>query len=185
MKKPYTRYGVWQKVVCTFLALCFLVGVTYVPVYADEDEVIDYGQTGDIIDGSVLTEDSEASAEEVFEYVIVSENEEIMPLGTYLAKGTALISNAGSGKVTLLGRTMAISTCDQVVVAIYLEKYKNGGWASYKHWSYSASNVSVLTKKLTVSVDKGYYYRIKGYHGITKGSTRESCQTLTDGIKIN
>lgn len=185
MRKPYTRCLVWKKVVCAFLALCFLIGVSYIPVHADEYDGDDYGQTGEIIDGSILTEDAEATDEDVFEYVIDSGDNGIMLLGTYLAKGTLVISNAGSGKASLFGRTMAVSTCDKVEVAIYLEKYKNGGWASYKHWSYSASNVSVLTKTLTVSVDKGYYYRIKGYHGITKGSTKESCMTVTDGIKIN
>lgn len=185
MKKPYRRYLVWRKAVCVLFALCFLIGSAHIPVYAEEFDVHDYGQTGNEIDGSILTEDAEASTEEVFEYIIDSGDDGIMLLGTYLGKGTLIISNAGNGKVALYGQTMAMAICDKVELAIYLEQYKNGGWASYKHWSYSASNVSVLTKTLNVSVASGYYYRIKGYHGITKGSTKESCMTVTDGIKIS
>lgn len=174
---------VWKKIACAILAIICVVGIYNIPIYAEDVE--DLGQPGDIIDGSILTEDMEATAEEVFEYEIVPEDDGPMLLGIYLASGRMAISNLGNGKAYLLGRTTATSTCDKVEVAIYLQQYKNGCWNSYKNWNYSTSNVAILTKTLTVSVPKGYYYRIKGYHAITKGSTHESCMTYTNGIKIS
>lgn len=105
--------------------------------------------------------------------------------GNILNLGNAKISKLSSNSISVYGMTQCHRKCDNVYLSLYLERKVNGSYATYKSWDYSTTNASNLSKSLVVSVPKGYYYRIRGYHAATdSGSSKESVTTLTNGVYV-
>ena len=168
----------WRKILLGVVIGTLLMAQMVVPVLADE--------AGIFVDGSWLTENSEATTNELFDFKIeaLEENAPI-PYTSYLYGGNAIITDAGGGKVNLYGSTQAATTCDTVKVDIYLQYYSNGAWVHVNNFNYTVKNTSYIARSRTVSVTKGRYYRIKCYHKITKNGVSASCTSVTNGIKIN
>ena len=167
----------WRKFFLGMMMISLLVMQMAVPVLADE--------AVGCVDGSWLTDKSEAMTEDLFDFTIEPLNENVLvPYTTYLYGGSARISNAGDGKVAMYANTKASTTCDTVKVDIYLQYYDNGAWNYVNNFNYTVKNESYIARSRTVSVTKGRYYRIKCYHAITKNGVKESCTSATDGIKI-
>lgn len=137
-----------------------------------------------LIDGSRLIDATEASSSELLDFKVEAVEERPVELSIYLTGGNARITNAGGGKVSLYADTKACKQCDLVEVDIYLQRYKNGSWVHVNNWNYSKKNVGYMTASRTPSVTKGYYYRIRCYHAVTKNGVKESCSTVTNGIPI-
>ena len=158
--------------------MCIIVTLqTAMSVFADE--------TGLFVDGSWLTENDESTSEELLDFCVEVENPNSpLPFTTYLYGGTSQISNAGDGKVNMYADTKAGVTCDTVKVDMYLQYYSNGAWVYVNNFNYTVKDRSYIARSRTVSVTKGRYYRIKCYHAITKNGVKESCTSVTDGIKI-
>ena len=100
--------------------------------------------------------------------------------GTYLKDGTSGIIKAGSGLVTVSGTTTAFSKCDKVKVSLHLDESSDGGnnfgnIASY--YFQEKDTTSCHGSKASISVTKGYKYRVRGGHTAVKGSTVESTTT--------
>ena len=165
----------WLGICCTIAMLV----VTAMPVLADAEDAW-------LVDGSRLTNDTESICEGLFEYTVEPEKESLMiPFAArYLMGGTAQITNAGGGKVTVTANTKARVVCDKVELDIYLQYYKDGSWVHVNNWNYSVKNKGYLSAERTVSVTKGRYYRIRCYHAITKNGIKESSSTATNGIPI-
>lgn len=53
---------------------------------------------------------------------------------------------------------------------------KNGGNVDY--------NTDCLYFSTQIKVEKGYYYRLRGYHSCTKNGVTENGGSVTDGIYI-
>ena len=101
--------------------------------------------------------------------------------GNNLNYGTTTIKKLASNKVGISGITQCHHSCSKVYLSISLERKVNGTYSTYKNWDFTASNVSNLTRDITVIVPKGYYYRVRGYHAAKDGS-KESVKTLTSGV---
>lgn len=168
----------WRKLLLGMMAGALLLLQMTMPVFADD--------MGTFVDGSWLTEESESITEDLFDFTIETENENTpVPYASYLYGGTASISNAGDGKVTMYADTKAATACDTVKVDIYLQYYHNGSWNYVNNFNYTVKNASYIARSRTVSVTKGRYYRIKCYHAITKNGVKENCTSVTNGIKID
>ena len=167
----------WRKLLLGAMLSVLMVLQMTVPVLADD--------SGLFVDGSWLTEESESVTEDLFDFKreVLDENTPV-PYTSYLFGGSASIRNAGDGKVTAYANTKASTTCDTVKVDIYLQYYSNGAWVHVNNWNYTVKNTSYISRSRTVSVTKGRYYRIKCYHAITKNGVKESCTSVTNGIKI-
>ena len=140
---------------------------------------------GQIIDGTLLTSESEATDEQPLVPENPFEEEEgISTYRTYLSSGTAHISNQGNGTIYMMGETFCNKICDSVQVNIYLDKLENGNWWTIKTQHYTAYDDHYASNGLLVSVEKGYYYRVRGVHVAKKGSVTESTSTCTSGIYI-
>lgn len=122
------------------------------------------------IDGSYLTD------EEASEGIIDS-----LTWGIYLKSGSSLISDAGSGKITVTGSTVAQKTVSKVAVYVRVQRLLDSKWASYTSWSASATNDYYVRTTKTISVDKGYYYRVYCTHVAESDSSSSS----TNGIYID
>ena len=138
---------------------------------------------GMIIDGSLLT--SEESATDT--KPLLPENsidEGVIPDGNYLSSGTVSIANEGGGTVYISGQTCCYKTCDNVKVCLYLQKLSNGSWHTIQSQPYTTYNTYFAQNGIYFAVQKGYYYRVRGGHSATKGSSTESTTTCSNGIYI-
>lgn len=167
----------WRKLLLGMMIVALMLVQMTVPVFANDEGVC--------VDGSWLTEASEATTDDLFDFTIETlEDNTPVPFTTYLYGGTATISDAGGGKVNMYANTKAAVVCDTVKVDIYLQYYSNGAWVYVNNFNYTKKNESYIGVSRTVSVTKGRYYRIRCYHEITKNGVRERCTSATDGIKI-
>ena len=129
---------------------------------------------GNIIDGSKLTDETES----IGKYQSVARS-------TYLHQGFVRITNNGNGYVGIGGGTECNVTCSTVKLNVYLERSSgSGSFYSYKKWENVDYNASSLYLNKEVKVEKGYYYRLRGYHSCTKNGVTENGGSVTDGIYI-
>ena len=151
----------------TFMMLCLVI--SGMPVSAADSRI------GEIVDGSVLTNETEA------EY-----GEYSRARGTYLASGIGRIANLGGRQVRISGSTNCYRTSDEVRVSLTLQRLEGGSWVSTgltaTGTSYNSFEVSAGD---TFSVSGGYYYRVYGSHTAKKGSTTETCTSYSNGIWVS
>ena len=133
-------------------------------------DALDY--LGNTIDGSVLTNDTESIG-----------NYQSVARSTYLHQGFVRITNNGNGYVGIFGGTECNVTCNTVKLNIYLERSSgDGNFYSYKKWENVDYNTDSLYMSKEVKVEKGYYYRLRGYHSCTKNGVTENGGSRTNGI---
>ena len=162
------KYISLKKMFFCFMMI-FMMALNTVNVQAG---ALDY--LGNTIDGSVLTNDSEA----VGTYKSIARS-------TYLLEGFVRITNNGNGYVGVGGGTECTVTCNTVKLNIYLERSNgDGNFYSYKKWTNVDYNTNSLYMGKEVKVEKGYYYRLRGYHSCTKNGVTENGGSVTDGIYI-
>lgn len=165
MKKSF---GKWGCILVIFFAV-FMTALNEETVYADEPQYL-----GTEINGSVLTDQSEAE-----------DLQQSRLRNSYLAQGFVKITNNGNGVVGVGGSTSCFVTCDVVKLNLYLERSKgDSNFSSYKSFTYTVNNDSSLTRSLNYAVEKGYYYRLRGYHYASKNGKAENLISRTNGIYI-
>lgn len=129
---------------------------------------------GKVVDGSQLLNTKEST--------VTLEN---LARGNILNNGTASLSNNGNGEVVVYGAVLGSVVCDKLLLKMILQRYSDGAWRYVQEFSDTKYNHSLLTKSYTVSVAKGYYYRVKAACLAYKGSTVESKSPMTNGIWID
>lgn len=150
-------------------AVVFVLSLSGKKVYAEEPQYL-----GNVVDGSVLTDGNEA---EDFEQTRLR--------NSYLAQGFIKITNNGNGVVGIGGSTSCYVTCDVVKLNLYLERSKgDSNFSSYKSFTYTVENDNSLTRGMNYAVEKGYYYRLRGYHYASKDGKAENLISRTNGIYI-
>ena len=111
----------------------------------------------------------------------------VVQRGAYLMDGTSSIAKPDSKHINISGFTNATRTCDKVRLNLYVERSTSyaTGYSTYKSYIYSAENVYQLAKEISnISVEKGYYYRVKGVHSVQEGSTIETTDSVTNPISF-
>lgn len=106
------------------------------------------------VDSSDLLEDEEESVGEM----------SIQTKGQYLQSGNCKIVKSGTGKITVGGTTIAQQKVSNIKVAIIVERLVNGSWWSYTSWSASKVDAYSVTTSKTLTVPRGYYYRVIAIH---------------------
>ncbi len=129
---------------------------------------------GDVVEGSVLTDESES------EITIINPAR-----GNILNQGTTRLTNKGNGVVNVFGAVFGSVVCDKLILDMTLQRLQNGIWVDVRYFSDTAYNEGYLTNSYNVSVTKGYYYRVKAACVAQKGSTSESKMPITDGLWID
>lgn len=122
---------------------------------------------GEMIDGSILIREKES----------FSDTTKTLR-GAYYQSGSSYIGEAGSGKITASGTTNAHRACD-LEVSVMVERLVNGNWVRYTSWSASKSGTTITSTK-TLTVPRGYYYRVACYHK----AGPDSSGSYTNGIYI-
>lgn len=106
------------------------------------------------VDGSVLLNDVEEAIGEM----------EQETRGQYLQTGNSKIVKSGTGKITVGGTTIAQKTVSSIKVTVIVERLVNGSWETHTSWVVSKSNTYTVTTSKTLTVPRGYYYRVRCIH---------------------
>lgn len=105
--------------------------------------------------------------------------------GAYLGYGVSSIARADSSHINISGSTTATQTCDKVVLTLYVERSKSyaTGYGNYKTYTFTEEDVYQVAKEVSnIYVERGYYYRVKGVHSVTEGSTIETTDSVTNPL---
>ncbi|MDY2819120.1 MAG: DUF6147 family protein [Hominisplanchenecus sp.] len=128
---------------------------------------------GQIIDGSMLTHETQSTVSEIFDWNFES-MDEIAPFGSYYALGSCGISKESSNSVYFTATTECYEKCPTVKVEVTLQKLKNSTWTYVTSRSKTESNSYDATVEDTIRVDSGYYYRVVSFHSATKNGKTET-----------
>ena len=107
-----------------------------------------------MVDGSILLNDAEESVGEM----------EPEARGQYLQTGSSSIGKVGTGKIKVSATTIAQKQVSNIKVSVRVERLVDGNWVSYTSWTASKTNAYSLTTSKTLTVPRGYYYRVISIH---------------------
>lgn len=139
-----------KKIVSMIVAISLATGIfSMIPVEQAKaaEEIV-------TVDGSVLLEDAEESVGEM----------NLQTRGQYLQSGSSKIVRAGVGKITVGGTTIAQKTVSTIKVTVIIEQLVNGSWLRYTSWSASKTDTYTVSTSKTLTVPRGYYYRVRSIH---------------------
>ena len=139
---------------------------------------------GQVVDGTLLTSVAETSDEQVLVPGGIIEDG-VTPYGNYLSRGIAYLGDEGTGLVWMSGETVCYEISEIVRVNLYLDRLVNGSWITHKTDYFTQENTYYAHNGLYMSVPKGYYYRLRGYHSAMKNGKTETTTTCTDGLYID
>ncbi|MCI9590535.1 MAG: hypothetical protein HFG42_08255 [Lachnospiraceae bacterium] len=113
--------------------------------------------------------------------------------GVYISVSNAGITNVGNGVIGISALTTAHESVDKIRIHLYLDRLnENKKWIQVDDFDYYFYPEDEPDGKLTIAaidleVDdqpSGYYYRVRGTHGVWKNGVSESQSTRTDGVLI-
>lgn len=88
----------------------------------------------------------------------------IQTRGAYLQSGYSKINKAGDGKIAVGGTTNAQKVVSEVSINVNVERKVNGYWEHYTSWTTTKYNAISVSSSKTLTVPKGYYYRVECVH---------------------
>lgn len=99
--------------------------------------------------------------EEEFTGVIWVGPDDMEPYSLYLASVSSYIARISSGKVGLRADVVCYSTVSKITATFYLQKLSGGKWYNVSSGVASATNVSSMSKSMSVSGLPSGTYRTK------------------------
>lgn len=115
------------------------------------------------------------------------------PRGQYISFSTASITNDGAGVIGISAVTTAHESVDKIRIHLYLDRLnENEKWIQVDDFDFTFLPKDMPNGELgeaTVSFKvkgqpAGYYYRVRGTHGVWKNGVSESQSTRTNGVLI-
>lgn len=103
--------------------------------------------------------------------------------GDIFNHGLVRLSNY-EGQAGIYGETLCNFVVEEVGLEIYLDKYDGTVFNNYKNWDTVEYNSYHNTNTFNYPVEKGFYYRLRGYHYAADGGLYENASTMTDGLPI-
>lgn len=113
--------------------------------------------------------------------------------GAYISSSIAGVTNVGGGIIGISAATTAHVPVDKIRIHLYLDRLNQSGkWIQVDDFDYYFYPEDEPDGELTIAavdleVDDqpaGYYYRVRGTHGVWKNGTSESQTTRSDGVMI-
>ena len=156
-------------VFCAAMLLGVITSVTVPQVQASDEQTKK-------VDGSYLTMQESASG--------TSQNEDTK--GQYIMLGECSVTKAGRNRIYVYSGTTANRTVNFVSTIIYVDQYneKDDAWDQIDAWSKDAETDYFVSTSKYISVDPGYYYRVRAEHFAGMQYPYESTYSFTDGIMI-
>lgn len=127
------------------------------------------------VDGSYLThEESSTGASST------------LTRGEYLMTGDCTISKAGFTHIYAYASTTANQTVKKIATLVFVDRYDetDDEWGEYYSWVVEAENDYFLSTGKAVTVDRGYYYRVRAIHMAGDSDHYDETASVTDGIFV-
>ena len=150
--------------------LCGIFGIAVTDVEASET-------VQKKVDGSYLTMEDSASG--------ISSND--LMRGKHMMTGECSISKAGTKRVYAFGATTANHDVDYLAVIVYVDRYleEEDAWGQVDWFIEEATDDYFVYAGKTITVDRGYYYRVHADHIVQKGDDpMEETFSYTNGIMV-
>ena len=129
------------------------------------------------VDGSYLT----------LEEASIGKSSNSLTRGLHMMDGECSISKAGTNRIYAFGATTANHEVDFLAVIVYVDQYDeaSGEWWQIDAWMVEDTNDYFVYTGKTITVDRGYYYRVHADHFVREGDDpMEETFSLTNGIWV-
>ena len=156
-------------VLCMTVLLGSVMAVSATEVQASEEQTKK-------VDGSYLTMQESASG--------TSQNENAK--GQYILLGECSITKAGRNRIYVYSGTTANRTVNLVSTIVYVDQYMEDkdAWGQIDAWREDAENDYFVSTAKYITVEPGYYYRVRADHFAGMEYPYEETYSFTDGIMI-
>ena len=95
-------------------------------------------------------------------------------------------SKAGTGRVYAYASTTANQELNDIATIVYVEQYneEEDEWGQVDWWMEKVENDIYMSTAKTITVDRGYYYRVVANYIAGDSYPYEKTASFTDGIYI-
>ena len=148
------------------MVFCMIMGVSIVNVKASDEKMVD---------GSYLTTDETSTG-----------YSSSRTRGVYLMDGECSISKAGRNRVYAYASTTANTEVKYMATIVYVERYMEDvdAWGQVDAWMVEEENDYYMSTAKTITVDRGYYYRVRANHLAGDSYPFDETASVTDGILV-
>ena len=148
------------------MVFCMVMGVSVINAEASEMKMVD---------GSYLTTDETSTG-----------YSGPRTKGVYLMDGECSITKAGRNRVYAYASTTANQEVKYMATIVYLDQYQEDldEWWQIDAWMVEAENDYYLSTAKTITVDRGYYYRVRANHIAGDVYPYEETASVTNGILV-
>lgn len=155
-------------IISSIAILCTMTMISSVDVKAAEDEPV-------MVDGSYLTEDDMSTG-----------HSETKTRGEFLMTGDCSISKAGLTRVYAYASTTANFEVNYMATLVFVDQYLEDvkDWGQVHAWSEVSRNDYYMSTAQSVTVDRGYYYRVRAQHLAGNQAPYDETASVTNGIKV-
>ena len=155
-------------IISSIAILCTMTMISSVDVKASEEEPV-------MVDGSYLTEDDMSTG-----------HSETKTRGEFLMTGDCSISKAGLTRVYAYASTTANFEVNYMATLVFVDRYHEdtGNWGQVHAWSEVSRNDYYMSTAQSVTVDRGYYYRVHARHLAGNQAPYDETASFTNGIKV-
>lgn len=95
------------------------------------------------------------------------------------------ISRSGSSAVIAYAETESNISAGLIGGTVRVQRWSNNSWSTYYSFIFEAYNTTSASVTRTVSVEPGYYYRVRVAHYAFTAYTSVSKSTTTESIYLN
>ena len=123
-----------------------------------------------------------------FNQIEVGNNDGVMYTGQdglMLVMAHSSITKSGSASVKVQAETEANITSIEIGGTIYIQQWKNNKWNTYETIVFEKENRDSASVSQIVSVQRGYYYRVKVVHMARTLYSFKTGHTTTTSVLIN
>lgn len=154
-------------IVCSAAVLVTLAMTSVVRVEASEPEM-------KMVDGSYLTDEETSTGV----------TPPPLTRGYYLMTGECTISRAGLTRVYAYASTTANREVDYMATIVYVEQYDEeaDAWGQVAWWMVEDHDDYFLSTAKSVTVDRGYYYRVRANHIAGDEYPYDESASVTNGV---
>ena len=108
--------------------------------------------------------------------------------GEFIMDGECSISRAGLTRVYAYGSTTANFEVNYMATLVFVDRLIDvdgeKAWGQVYGWSEVSRNDYYMSTAQSVTVDRGYYYRVRAHHLAGDQAPYDELASVTDGIKV-
>ncbi len=152
--------------ISSLMVFCMIMSVSIVNVKASDEKMVD---------GSYLTTDETSTG-----------YSSSRTRGVYLMDGECSITKAGRNRVYAYASTSANMEVNYMATIVYVERYMEDvdAWGQVDWWVEEVTDDYYMSTAKTITVDRGYYYRVRANHLAGDSYPYDETASFTNGILV-